>query len=189
MIGGEGLELAWAINIILMALVVVLLAIMLWGRSGILRQRKLEKEIEELRNKLVEYAKAKPAAAMSGSELYEFVKDLETLRSAIAGAKICQRTILKKYKTRPGAEALEKIITKSKLPEPMKQRLADEFLVGEAGREILRLLDRGETIEKISSEVGMPLIITKSQITRLQMLGYLDGRLKPTEKGRRALLV
>ncbi|MEM3185021.1 MAG: hypothetical protein QXW92_05135, partial [Candidatus Hadarchaeales archaeon] len=112
---------------------------------------------------------------------------LETLRSAIAGAKICQRTILKKYKTRPGAEALEKILARSKLPEPVKQRLADEFLVGEAGREIIRLLDRGETIERISAEVGMPLIVTKSQITRLQILGYLDGRLKPTEKGRRAL--
>ncbi|MEM1874814.1 MAG: hypothetical protein QXP51_04415 [Candidatus Hadarchaeales archaeon] len=187
MIGGEELELVWTINVILMAFVVVLLAVMLWGRSGILRQRKLEKEIEELRNKLVEYAKAKPVAPMSGSDLYELVKDLETLRSAIAGAKICQRTILKKYKTRPGAEALEKILARSKLPEPVKQRLADEFLVGEAGREIIRLLDRGETIERISAEVGMPLIVTKSQITRLQILGYLDGRLKPTEKGRRAL--
>jgi hypothetical protein len=177
------------IDIVLMGLVIILLAMMLWGRGGVLKQRRLEKEIEELRSKLMECSRTQPSVQPQrmGSELYEFVKDLETLRSAIAGAKICQRIILKKYKVRPGAEALDKMLARVRLPEAVKQRLADEFLVGEAGREIMRLLNRGEPIERISAEVGMPLIVTKSQITRLQMLGYLDGRLKPTEKGLRAI--
>jgi len=171
-------------------MVIVLLAIVLWGRGGVLRQRRLEREIEELRSRLIEYSRAQPVVLPQkiGPDLYEFVKDLETLRSAIAGAKICQRVILKKYGVKPGPEVLEKILSRTKLPESVKQRLADEFLVGEAGREILRLLNKGESIEKISAEVGMPLIVTKSQITRLQMLGYLDGRLKPTEKGLRAMV-
>lgn len=182
------MELVWIVNAVLAGLVIFLLALLLQRGRSTLQQRRLEKELEELRSKLAEHPGAEPAQRLPEAELYNLVRDLETLRSAIAGAKICQREIMRRYKVRPGAEALERMLAKSKLPAQVKQKLADEFLVGEAGREILRLLDKGETIERISAEVGMPLIVTKSQITRLQLLGYLDGRLKPTEKGRRAMV-
>jgi hypothetical protein len=69
----------------------------------------------------------------------------------------------------------------------VKRRLADEILVGEAGRTIMKSLDRGASIDRAASAAGMPLIVAKGQIRRLQILGYLDSRLKPTELGRRAL--
>jgi hypothetical protein len=183
--------LEWVI-IFLMAVVLVLLGFMLVGKTGIIRRRQLEKEIEMLKDKLQKYEGEAPKGAKvrevrSPPDLFDFVRDLETLRCAIAGSKICQRTLLKKYKLPPGPEILKRIITHSRLDPTTKEKLADEFLVGEVGRGILRSLNSGATIERAATEVGVPLIVTKGQISRLQVLGYLDNRLKPTELGWRSI--
>jgi hypothetical protein len=70
----------------------------------------------------------------------------------------------------------------------VKGRLTDEMLVGEIGRTIMKSLDSGDTIERAADNAGVPLVVAKGQITRLQILGYLDSRLKLTERGRYALI-
>jgi hypothetical protein len=49
-------------------------------------------------------------------------------------------------------------------------------------------LNSGRTIEEAAADAGVPVAVAKGQIIRLQMLGYLDSRLKPTEKGLLAMI-
>jgi hypothetical protein len=52
----------------------------------------------------------------------------------------------------------------------------------------MKSLDAGTSIEKAADEAGMPLSVAKGQVTRLRTLEYLDSRLKPTARGRKALV-
>lgn len=177
----------WWVDILLMLMVIVLLGVMLFGRGGVIRQKKLERELEELKQKLAYYQRGQEPPASLHPSLFDFVRDLESLRSAIAGSKISERSLYKKYRLHPGPRLLEKILIHTKLGPSLKERLADEFLVGEVGRGLMKALERGFTIERAAAEVGVPLVVAKGQIRRLQILGYLDGALKPTETGWRAL--
>jgi hypothetical protein len=176
----------WWVNIFLMLVIIALLALMLFGRGGVIRQRRMERELDELRRRLQAYQRGWGSVSVHPS-LFEFVRDLESLRSAIAGSKICERALYKKYRAPPGPALLSKILSRAKLDPEVKERLADEFLVGEVGRGLMRCLERGLTIERAAAEVGVPLAVAKGQIRRLQILGYMDGSLKPTESGWRAL--
>jgi hypothetical protein len=70
----------------------------------------------------------------------------------------------------------------------IKSGIADEMLVGEVGRALMKGLNSGRTIEEAAADAGVPVAVAKGQIIRLQMLGYLDSRLKPTEKGLLAMI-
>ncbi len=179
------------IEIFLMVVIVVLLGWMLMGKGGVVQRRKLERELEELKMKMQRSASWKGVVTESEPRthpgLFDFVRDLETLRCALAGSRICQRSLYKKYRLSPGPELLKKILAQSKIDPTTKERLADEFLVGEVGRGLMKSLNAGTTIERASAEVGVPMIVAKGQISRLQVLGYMDNRLKPTEMGLRSL--
>jgi len=57
--------------------------------------------------------------------------------------------------------------------------------VGEVGRIILRNLDAGALLEQAASDAGVPLAVVRGLVKRLQALGYLDNRMKLTERGRK----
>ncbi|MEW6592931.1 MAG: hypothetical protein AB1305_04570 [Candidatus Hadarchaeota archaeon] len=180
------------IEISLLAVIGVLLALLMFGRRGPEDLGKLKKEKAALERQLklacMKIEETKESKEVAGeASLYEFARDMESLRSAIAGSKISQRTLRRKYGVPPSPMLFAAILKRSKLSEGMKVRLADEFQVGEVGRVMMNSLIAGNTIEKASEEAGVPLIIGKGQITRLQVLGYLDTALRPTEIGRRAL--
>jgi len=176
------------VDVFLTLVIIALLGGLLYGRGGVVRQRKLQRELQDLQKKLERYEKLKPDVQTRASPaLFDFVRDLEVLRCAIAGSKICQKTLYKKYRLQTGPDLLNRILQKAKLEPSVKARLADEFLVGEVGRGIMQSLERGATIERAAAEVGVPLVVAKGQVRRLQILGYLDNRLKPTESGWRAL--
>ncbi|MFN4133588.1 MAG: hypothetical protein ACK4GQ_04380 [Candidatus Hadarchaeales archaeon] len=180
------------VEVILMVLVIVLLAIQLFGSGSIIKKRQLQKEVETLRAKIKEMEEARSAQSRRVEtrpppDLFDFVRDLEILRSAIAGSRICQRALQKKYRLSPSAELLKKIMSSYTIEQATKERLADEFLVGEVGRGIMKSLKAGATIERAAAEVGVPILVAKGQIARLQILGYLDNKLKVTPLGERAL--
>jgi hypothetical protein len=180
------------VEIILMAIILVLLGVMLAGRGGVLKRRKLEAEVESLRAKLEEREEGvvelgEEVELKRPSGLFGFVRDLEVLRCAIAGSRLCQQTLAKRYKLKPGPQLLKRILARAKLDPSIKEKLADEFLVGEIGREMLRSFNKGVSIDRAAVEAGVPLVVAKGQVRRLQVLGYLDNRLKPTEQGWRAL--
>ncbi|MEM2192422.1 MAG: hypothetical protein QXG38_02275 [Candidatus Hadarchaeales archaeon] len=172
-------------EVILMVLVIVLLALQLFGGGSIVRRKQLEREVESLRARIKEMEEA--TSAQSRPDIFGFARDLETLRSAIAGSRICQKILQKKYHLPPGAELLKKIMSSYAIDQVTKERLADEFLVGEVGRGIMNSLKTGKTIERAAAEVGVPILVAKGQIARLQILGYLDNKLKITPLGERAL--
>jgi hypothetical protein len=186
-----GLSVDMWIHVILMAIILILLGVILAGRGGILKRKRLESEVRDLRAKIRELEGAgfagEEAELKRPSDLFGFVRDLETLRSAIAGSKLCQQRLVKRYKLKPSSQLLKRVLSRARLEPSVKEKLADEFLVGAVGREMLNSFNRGASIERAAAEVGIPLVVAKGQVRRLQVLGYLDNRLKPTEQGWRAL--
>jgi len=195
---GDGMTVDIWIEIFLVAIILILLGWILYSGGGS-RHRKLQQEIaaqrEELRVLREANESLRNALGISEEgklrryqEIFQFVRDLESLRAAIAGSTISQKVLRDKYGEVQGTELLQKIMdARPNIDPAVKRRLADEILVGEAGRTIMKSLDRGASIDRAASAAGMPLIVAKGQIRRLQILGYLDSRLKPTELGRRAL--
>ncbi len=186
--------------IILGAIIIVLLAWIILSRTGFSRPRKLQQRIETQNQELMVLKEANESLRSSlgisedgalkrEKEIYQFVRDLEGLRGAIAGSKISQKVLFDKYNSPPGPELFQNILNARPGIDPaVRRRLADEILVGEAGRSIMKSLDTGASIDRAANAAGMPLIVAKGQIRRLQTLGYLDSRLKPTDNGRKAML-
>ncbi len=186
------------VEIFLVAVILVLFGWIIYGSAGS-RRGKLHQEIisqrEELRvlREANESLRSTLGISEEGKlrrhqEIFQFVRDLESLRGAIAGSTISQKVLNSKYGGGTPLEILAKVTdARPGIDAAVKRRLADEILVGEAGRTIMRSLDAGATIDRAASNAGMPLIVAKGQIRRLQTLEYLDSRLKPTEVGRKAL--
>jgi hypothetical protein len=175
--------------LVLLAMVAVLLALLLFWEGGISRRKKLRAESTMIKEDVqkLRVAKVKSTPEAQQIPLFDFARDLESLRGAIAGSKICQQTLRRKYRMSVGPELFNAIISRSKLSTPVKRRLADEIVVGEVGRSILSSLSMGATVEKAAMDAGVPLMIAKGTITRLRELGYMDSSLKPTAIGRRVL--
>jgi len=153
------------------------------------RKRELEEEVRAL-SEMNEMLSENLSRKVGRSEgvLAEFVRDLERLRTAIAGSGVCEKILKKKYRLEVGGGMLRRIFEAyPSLGLLTKQQLADEILVGELGRQIMRELEEGANVEEISGAVEAPLAVVKGQIRRLQLLGYLDGTLKPTPSGKRVL--
>ena len=187
------------VEALLVAIILLLLGIILFSGGGIARRRELSGEVDSLRKEVQRLQDANEA--LRGSlgvgtkervrhfgDLFELVRDLESLRCAIAGSSACQRALTKKYGAAPGPKLLECILSTRPGIDPVaKRKLADELLVGEVGRGILRSLNAGALLEKAASDAGVPVVVARGQVTRLQILGYLDAHLKLTERGRGAL--
>lgn len=187
------------VEIFLVVIILILLGWILFSSSGIYRQRKSRREISVLQEELRRMRDANEAlrealGVGAGTRLkrygnlFEFVRDLDSLRSAIAGSKGCQDQLARKYNMGAGPELLARILAQPGIDSEVKERLADELMVGEVGRAIARSLNAGASIERAAAEAGVPLIVAKGQVTRLQILGYLDSRLKLTERGQKALI-
>jgi hypothetical protein len=153
------------------------------------KKRELEEEVKALSemNEVLSENLSRKVGRTEGV-LAEFVRDLERLRTAIAGSGVCERILKKKYRIGVGMEMLRRIFDAyPTIGLLTKQQIADEILVGELGRQIMRELEKGANVEEVSGAVEAPLAVVKGQIRRLQLLGYLDGTLKPTPAGKRAL--
>ncbi|MFQ6129902.1 MAG: hypothetical protein ACE5OT_03730 [Candidatus Hadarchaeaceae archaeon] len=188
------------VEALLVGIILILLGIILFSGDGIARRRVLSRQIDSLHKEIRRLQNANEALRSSmgvGSEtrvkrfadLFELVRDLEALRCAIAGSSVCQRMLNKKYGTEPGPELLKRILAaRVWMDSAVKSRLADELLVGEVGRNILRSLNSGAPIDRAASNAGVPVAVARGQVRRLQVLGYLDNRVALTDRGREALI-
>ena len=187
------------VTALLVVIILLLLGMILFSGGGITKRRELLKEISSLREEAQRLRDANEALhgsmVISAKErrghfgdLFELLRDLEGLRCAIAGSRVCQQVLSQKYGVDPGPELLKRILAKRPVMDPIvKQKFADELLVGEIGRSILRSLNEGALFEKAASDAGVPVVVARRQVTRLQTLGYLDAHLKLTDRGREAL--
>ncbi len=181
----------------LIFIIFVLLGWMLFSGEGRFKTRKLRAQVDDLRNEL-ERLRGANEALRSKLEAEEeertrylenvqaLARELEILKSAVAGSTHCQRILAEKYEAKSGL--LDHILAAHPKIEPrVKRKLAHEILVGEVGRIILRDLDTKLSIERAAGDAGIPIVMAKEYVKRLQVLGYLDERLRPTELGREAL--
>ncbi len=193
-VNGDGV-----VEALLVIIILLLLGIILFSGSGIVRRRWLLRDVGKLREekrRLVEVNEALRRSSGLGAEeqtrrfgdLLELVRDLDSLRCAVEGLSDRQRGLTQKYGVSQGPELLKHILVARPDIDPVaKWKLAHELLVGEVGRAIMRSLSAGASLEKAASNCGVPVVVARRQVTRLQTLGYLDARLKPTELGREAL--
>jgi len=187
------------LEILLAALVLVVLGWIflpgwkvLEGRRLALRVNRLEGEIRKLTQenlRLREEVLKKPEQEKAETgKVSALVRDLEALRSAIAGAKISLERLQKKYGVGPGPELLTKILqSQPDLSWALRERLAQDILVGEVGRAVLGSLASSSSLDQVSATSGVPLAVVKSEVRRLQTLGYLDERLALTQLGKMSL--
>ncbi|MEM2874527.1 MAG: hypothetical protein QW567_00660 [Candidatus Hadarchaeales archaeon] len=188
---------------VLTAVLIIIILVLAWWilvvDRRMLNYLKMRREMEALRAELARVQGLNKALmgeagigavsrARRNQALFEFVRDLEALRTAVAGAKTAQEYLEKKYGVKVGEELLNRIIANPGVESSVKTGIADEMLVGEVGRALMKGLNAGKTIEDAAAGVGIPVAVARGQVIRLQMLGYLDSRLKPTEKGLQAML-
>jgi hypothetical protein len=162
------------------------------GRRLALRVNRLEGEIRKLTQenlRLREEVLKKPEQEKAETgKISALVRDLEALRSAIAGAKVSLERLQKKYGLGPGPELLTKILqSQPDLSWALRERLAQDILVGEVGRAVLRSLASSSSLDQVSATSGVPLAVVKSEVRRLQTLGYLDEKLSLTQLGKMSL--
>jgi outer membrane murein-binding lipoprotein Lpp len=181
----------------LIFVILILLGWMLFSGEGRFKTRKLRAQVDSLRDELERLRSTNEALrskleadeqerARYLEEIQALARDLDILKSAVAGSTHCQRILVEKYGTKSGL--LDLILASHPKIEPrVKRKLAHEILVGEVGRIILRDLDSKLSIERAAGDAGIPVIMAREHVKRLQVLGYLDERLKPTELGREAL--
>lgn len=187
------------VEVLLVLIIFVLLAILLFSGGGVFRVRRLSAEADDMREELGRLQAANEALrgsldtrrdnrARALAEVLELTRDLETLRSAAAGSTTCKESIVGKYGAQLSPELVARILTARPSVDAMtKRRIANELLVGEVGRTFLLAMRAGRTIGQASADAGVPVVVGKGQVKRLQILGYLDDRLGLTDRGREAL--
>lgn len=184
----------------LVAVIIILLAYIIISRGSASKQRGLKQELDARREELRMLRQANKTSynklsvdedelTISREELFQLVRDLEGLRSAIAGSRVSRKMLTDRYNLEPGRKLFDQIMKAGRHIDPkLKNRLADEILVGESGRVMMKSLDAGASVEEAANRVGMPLVVAKGQITRLRILEYVDSSLKTTKRGKRALV-
>ncbi|TDA32306.1 MAG: hypothetical protein DSO03_03060 [Hadesarchaea archaeon] len=165
---------------------------MLEGRRLAVKVNRLEGEVRRLTQenmKLKEELMRRPEQEkIEADRISALVRDLEALRSAIAGAKVSTERLQKKYGVGPGPELLKKILqSQPDLTWSLREKLAQDILVGEVGRAVLRSLASSPSLDRASATTGIPLAVVKSEVKRLQILGYLDEGLGLTQLGKMSL--
>ncbi len=162
------------------------------GRRLAVRLNRLEGELRKLTQENLrlreEILKRPEHERMEIGKVSSLVRDLEALRSAVAGAKVSLDKLQKKYGLAPSPELLTKILqSQPELSWALRERLAQDILVGEVGRAVLRALASSPSLDQASASSGVPLAVVKSEVRRLQTLGYLDERLSLTQLGKMSL--
>jgi hypothetical protein len=186
------------VETLLTVIILLLLGWILFSRSGSFKSRALRKEVktlgedarilgeanEALRNTKLEKERRKPHG-----NLFEFIRDVVTLNHAASGSSMCKKILMEKYGIQPGPELVGKILLSQPGMDAISKRmLLNEIIIGEAGRIILRDLDTSIPLPRAAEDVGMPLLEVKKNATKLQLLGYLNGRMKLTDRGKEALV-
>lgn len=184
---------------ILVLVILVLLAVMLFSGGGAFKTRQLSAQVSRMSDEIarlnslseslrsnIEGAGEKQAKDFA--EICSLVHELENVEVALAGSSSLRRRLAEKYGVEISPELVDRIFERSTRIDPAtKERIANEIFVGETGKAILKSLNGGAAMDRVALDAGLPPTVARSQIVAMQILGYLDTRLKPTEKGRRAL--
>ena len=185
-------------EIVLLAFIIVL-ALVVWIVFGGGGARRFSVEVSRLRAELERMRSLNEALRSSLAatemergkrveELCDFICDLERVKSSLAGCRPSQEALMKKYGIQPSPELIDAIFEKSPMVDAdTKRGVSHELLVGEIGKAVLEGLAGGKGVSEIAATAGLPVIVVRSQLKGLQVLGYVNRRLALTERGRAAL--
>jgi outer membrane murein-binding lipoprotein Lpp len=183
-------------------LILVILAILGWilfSGGGTFRTRRLSGEISRLREEVGRLRSVNEALrgnlesarwerARLSADICNIVRDLERTKAAVAGSRACHETLLGRYGLEPGPELVDRILAASpRVDRATKLALSRAILVGEVGETVLKNLATGAKINRIAADAEIPITVARGQIKALQLLGYVNERLRPTDRGRELL--
>ncbi|MBS3815798.1 MAG: hypothetical protein KGY45_04470 [Hadesarchaea archaeon] len=191
----------WIASTIILAIILALLLAWIYlSGAGTPRTLNLKKEIKSLEEEVKDLKETNQALRegmdtsreefqLPINRVSSLIENLERLKNALIGSKTSKKILEEKFDEEPSPELVKKILSSEpNISSPLKRRLAHEILVGDPGRDILKKLDEGATIEDASAEAGIPLNLGRQKVVILQKLGYLDKKLNLTESGSEALL-
>lgn len=183
----------------LIGIICLLLAWINYSGGGTTHTLELKREKEKLQEKIEDLKgtnEALRSSIESGNkgvsaqmdEVCELVGNLECIKDALLGAEPAEKKLKEEYDEEPSPELVHNILdSKPLINSSLKRKLADEVLVGNLGRGILKNLDKDKPIAEAFADVGVPLREGRQEIKVLQTTGYLDNELNLTVHGRRAL--
>lgn len=187
------------IEIILGLIIVLLLLWIYYSGGGTLKTKRLTDRIKELREEneaLKETNEALRSGLSSSSERYSrpialaggLIEELMRVKEAIRGSNSAKKTLAEKYDEEISPQLIQNILaSKKNISSPLKRRLTHEILVANIGRDILKGLDQGKSLEDSVAEAGVPLRIGKEHVKLLKETGYLDNKLNLTDWGTEAI--
>ncbi len=177
---------------------IVILALLLWiylidGWN--LDRRDFAGRIEELEKdnqSLKETNEALRSGLSSSSDrisrplnrLVRLAEDLIRVREAGLGSKTAKKIIEDKYDAELGPQLVKEILSSiDNVSPPKRRRLAHEIFVGDIGKDIMKSLKKGDSLNNAAVDAGVPVRVAKARARLLKETGYLDNKMNLTDWG------
>ncbi len=183
------------IEAILIAIIAILIIWIYFSGGGTPRTReltnkidRLEKENETLRetNEALRsgYGYSSKKVSRSLDKIGSMVRDLVCVKEAIKGSKSARMRLDEKYGIEVSKQLVKNILSSEQTVNfDLRRRAAHEVLVGSIGRDILKGLERGKSLDDSISDAGVPLRIGRERARLLKEVGYLDNHMNLTNWG------
>lgn len=122
------------------------------------------------------------------SKVNNLVEELVRVREAVDGSKTAKNIIESRYDGEISPSLVQEILTSEEtISSPLKRRIAHEIFVGDTGRDILKGLRDGRSLNDAIVDAGVPIQVGKRRVSLLKEIGYLNSRLNLTDWGSEAL--
>lgn len=122
------------------------------------------------------------------SKASSLVEELIRVRDAVDGSKTANDILESRYDEEIGPSLIQEILTSEEtISSPLKRRIAHEIFVGDTGRDILKGLRDGRSLNDAIVDAGVPIQVGKRRVSLLKEIGYLNSRLNLTDWGSEAL--
>lgn len=183
----------------LIAIIALLILWIYFSGGGTLRTRRLTSEIKELKEENRDLRRTNRALRSSLSSSSErlsrpvakasrLVEKLVRVKEALRGSKSATEALEDQFKGKVEPGLIQEILSSERdVSVPLKRRLAHGVLVGNIGRDILKGLNEGNSLEDSVAYAGVPLRVGKERVRLLKETGYLDNKLNLTDRGSEAL--
>ncbi|KXA93465.1 hypothetical protein AKJ64_00490 [candidate division MSBL1 archaeon SCGC-AAA259E17] len=187
------------IEAILIAVIALLVFWIYYSGGGTFRTRKLTSQIERLKeeNQFLRDTNETLRSNLgptSGrftrpvARAARLAEELVKVKEALRGSESAKSSLEKEYGQEVSQELVQEILASEKnIGSPLKRRLAHEILVGSIGRDILKGLNDGKSLEDSIVDSGVPLRIGRERTRLLKETGYLDNKLNLTDWGSEVL--
>ncbi len=187
------------LSIALLVVIILLLVWIYYSGGGTPRTRELTQKIQELEEENESLRETNETLrggldstaekfSHSVSKVNDLVEELVRVRDALNGSKKAKEMLKEDYGEEAGRNLVKKILSSEEtINSPLKRRIAHEIFVGDIGREILKGLRGGRSLNNIVADAGVPLKIGKSRLRLLEETGYVNSKLNLTDWGAEAL--